>query len=275
MMRLVATVALTVSLLAGTPAVQARQGAPSRDTQLVFLKTARIIDARPIGKGSTGALRLTLSDGVLTHDASFQHINQELKALTMPDALRPKGELMFVDSYRYNIAAWGVAQAVGLDHMMPATVERMHNGRRGALSWWLDEVAMDEAAREETGAAPPAEIARALGLQRQTMRVFAELVQDTDRNKGNILYTTDWRLVMVDFTRAFRNRVTLNNPASLNWCERHLLTALRTLSRKAVQAAAGRHLSPFEIDALMKRRDLLVAHFDRLIAERGEAAVLF
>jgi hypothetical protein len=274
MMRLVATVALTVSLLAGTPAVQARQGVPDRDTQLTFLKTARIVDARPIGKGSTGALRLTLSDGALTHDASFQPINQEVKALDMPDALRPKGELVFVDSYRYNIAAWGVAQALGLDHMMPPTVERMHNGRRGALSWWLDEVVMDEATREASGPAPEPEAARAGTLQRQTMRVFAELVQDTDRNKGNILYTTDWRLVMVDFTRAFR-RAQRCNPASLNLCNRRLLTALRTLSREAVETAAGRHLSPYEINALMKRRDLLVAHFDRLVAERGEAAVLF
>ena len=40
--------------------------------------------------------------------------------------------------------------------------------------------------------------------QHGRMRMFAELVYDTDRNHGNILYDTDWKLWMIDFSRAFR-----------------------------------------------------------------------
>ena len=34
-------------------------------------------------------------------------------------------------------------------------------------------------------------------------------------------------------------------------------------------------LNGYEVEALMKRRDAIVAHYDRLIAEKGAAAVLY
>ena len=48
-----------------------------------------------------------------------------------------------------------LSRLLGLDQMMPATIERRHNGAIGALSWWVDDVLMDEAQRERTGTAPP------------------------------------------------------------------------------------------------------------------------
>ena len=39
-------------------------------------------------------------------------------------------------------AAFGLAELLGLDDMMPVTVERRWNGKRGALSWWLGETWM-------------------------------------------------------------------------------------------------------------------------------------
>ena len=60
------------------------------------------------------------------------------------------GELRFVDSYRYNIAAWELARLLQLAEMVPATVERSYAGQRGALSWWVDDVMMDEEERERT-----------------------------------------------------------------------------------------------------------------------------
>jgi len=43
------------------------------------------------------------------------------------------------------------------------------------------------------------------------MRVFSQLVYDTDRNLGNVLISEDWHLWMIDFTRAFRNNPWLEN----------------------------------------------------------------
>ena len=114
-----------------------------------------------------------------------------------------------------------------------------------------------------------------VGRQRQRMQVFAELVRDTDRNKGNVLYTKDWRLIMLDFTRAFR----LQPDAAAARHAHHVRPRVARAPAHAGQGrrsrAAGRHLTPFEVDALMKRRDLIVARFDRLVAQRGESAVLF
>ncbi len=245
----------------------------SVEAQLVFLRTAKVVATRPIGKGVTGALRVTLSDGAITHDAAFQSVSQEKIGADVPQTLRRPGEIRFVDHYRYNIAAWEVAQLLGIGHMMPATVERSV-GKPGALSWWVDDVLMDEEERELKGALPPAGVS-GLARQRQSMWVFSELVRDTDRNKGNVVYTGDWRLVMLDFTRAFRIQPSLGAPATLNGCSRQLLAGLRTLTAPTIKAAVSGHLTSEEIRAVLRRRDLLVAHFEGLIAARGEAAVLY
>ena len=267
-------VVLTALVVWVATPLAADEPAPSTDVQIAFLKGAKVVRSRPIGKGVTGALRLTLSDGALTHDAAFQSVDQRASAQDIREGNRRAGELLFADSYHYNIAAWELSRLLGLDRMMPVTIERRYKGASGALSWWVDDVMMDEAERERTAATPPGSLSD-FTEQRQTMQVFAELVQDTDRNKGNVIYTNDWRLVMLDFTRAFRTQAALRAPAALGRIDRDLLARLRALTRNEVARAAGSHLSPFEVDAMMKRRDLIVQHFDRLVKERGEAAVLF
>jgi hypothetical protein len=245
------------------------------DEQLAFLRQARIISSVPIGKGTTGALRLTLSNGTTTHDASFQRVEQQNSSANMSRGKKMAGELRFVDHYRYNIAAWELARLLALEAMMPATVERSYSGRRGALSWWVDDVLMDEAERERTRAMPADGGSLDLARQRTVMQVFTELVRDTDRNKGNVLYTRDWRMVMLDFTRAFRLEPDLRTADSLTQCSRALLGRLRTLTRDEVTHAVRHHLVDAEVRALLRRRDLIVDRFDWLVAARGEAAVLF
>lgn len=241
----------------------------SVEAQLEFLARARIVSARPIGKGITGALRVVLNDGTRTHEAAFQSIAEEVRL----DGRKRAGELRFADHYRYNLAAWRLASHLGLGYMMPPTVERDVQGKRGALSWWVDDVLMDEAERETKNLQPPN--AREFARQRQRMTVFAELVRDTDRNKGNVVYTNDWRVVMLDFTRAFRLETPLRPTSSLMMCDRALLAAMRGLTRTQVDAVVDDALTGDEIKAILARRDLIVAHFDKLIAERGENVVLY
>jgi hypothetical protein len=261
--------------LAAAPAPAANQATPSTDAQLAFLKSARVVASRPIGKGITGVLRLTLSDGSLTHDAAFQAVDEASSQSDIRQGRRRAGELRFVDSYRYNIAAWEIARLLALDHMMPATVERRHNGSLGALSWWVDNVLMDEDERERTSSNPPPGQQIALARQRQLMLIFAELVRDMDRNKGNVLYTQDWRLIMLDFTRAFRTQPELRSPDNLLGIDRTLLTRLRAFTAQDLAKAVGEHLTKPELSALMQRRDLIVEHYDKLVKQRGEAAVIF
>lgn len=260
---------LVVALIAALARPAAAQAPLTVAQQLAFLESAKIVSTRPIGKGTTGALRVTLTDGALTHDAAFQSIDETPGI----DGRRRAGEFIFVDHYRYNLAAYRLAAHLGLGAMMPATVERDISGRRGALAWWIDDVAMDEEARETSGAQPTNAID--FTHQRQRMQVFAELVRDTDRNKGNVVYTRDWRVVMLDFTRAFRLQAALRAPGLLAMCDRKLLAALKTLTRDDVQRVAAGALNGAEVKAVLARRDLIVAHYDRLIAARGEDAVLY
>jgi hypothetical protein len=47
----------------------------TKDQIKQFLLTAKVVASKQSGKGVTNPWRLTLSDGTVTHDASFQPIN--------------------------------------------------------------------------------------------------------------------------------------------------------------------------------------------------------
>lgn len=268
-----------LSLAAAVAPVAAQPEAPAltREEMRAFLATARIESARPVGAGITGVSRLTLSDGDVTWDAAFQSIDERFTAQDLAQGRRRAGEVRFVDSYKYNIAAYEIAELVGLGSMVPVTVERRWDGappgrRTGAFSWWV-HAQMDEAERRRRNVPPPDPVEWDRQIHR--MRVFTELVRDTDRNLGNILITPDWEVVMIDFTRAFRLEGQLRWPEGLLRCDRQLLARLTALTDADVRRAVGSQLTRFEREALMRRRDLIVQHFEQLIAERGEARVLY
>ena len=105
-----------------------------------FLLNAKIVASRHTSKGITSPWRLTLTDGTLTHDARFQAVDEHKREMKSSTG---RTELNFVDSYKYDIAAYRLAELLGLDDMLPVTVERKWEGNSGALSWWLP-AKMDE-----------------------------------------------------------------------------------------------------------------------------------
>ncbi len=239
-----------------------------------FMLTAKVVASERIGKGVTNPWRLTLSDGAYSHDVKFQSVNDKRDRAR----LGRRTELLFVDAYRYNIAAYQITELLGIDHMMPVTVERAWNGDSGAMSWWVDNVMIDELGRQELKEGDenkwPKDIAR-FYEQKSRMLVFAALVYDTDRNKGNVLYDTDWKHWMIDFTRAFRLWDELLAPETIPQCDRDLLERMRGLSRAQLEEHTEGHLTAGEISAVLKRRDLLVEHFETLIEQKGERRVLY
>lgn len=259
---------LTLDLAASPAAAQL-----SRDQQAEFLKTARIVKSARIGKGVTQPFRLTLTDGTLTHDAAFQSVDEK-RQVSMGTGRGRKAELNFVDSWRFNVAAPRLAELLGIGDMIPVSIERIWNGKPGAFTWWVDDVLMDEEERRKTNAEAPD--SDHWNQQHQRMRVFTQLVYDTDRNQGNMLITKDWRLIMIDFTRAFRAWKEPPDPLTiLRRCDRNLLAAMRALTKPAAQKAVGEYLVSYELDALLARRDVIVKHFDDLIARMGEQNVLY
>lgn len=234
-----------------------------------FLRSATVIRSRHTKTGITRPRRVTLSDGRLEQDALFQTVDEHRQIERMQSG---RVEIDFHDSYRYNIVAFELAVLLGMAEMVPVTVERVLFGERGSLSWWLD-ARWDERDRRKQKLRPPD--GTRWRQQWDLARVFRELIEDTDRNQTNMLIGERWQLWMVDFTRAFRRSREPREPTSLRYCSRALLARLRTIDDEAIARAVGDHLRPRELEALLARRRAIVAHFDRLIAARGEERVLF
>jgi hypothetical protein len=233
-----------------------------------FLLKARISNQRDAGGGVTGSRRATASDGQVTHDVHIQTID-EAKAVFESGR---NTELNFKDTYRYNIAGYHVARLIGID-TVPMSVERAIDGKMAAVTWWVDDVKMDEKARTKAKVLGPDPVKTTKQLQ--IMRVFDELIQNKDRNQGNILWTSDFTMWLIDHTRAFRLGRSLLKPENLTRCDRGLLERLRTLTAESLAKAVGSSLTKQEQEALMIRRDLIVKHYDDRIARLGEPVVLF
>ena len=167
--------------LIGVPSAGGQETGFTRAEMREFLLSAEVIASRETGTGTTRPRRLTLSDGARTHDALFQTIDE--RALTQ--RLGRTRELNFVDAYRYNIAAYELANLIGLGHMTPVTVEQVWDRKRGSLSWWIDDVMFDEATRRKERRWPE-DMAHWMEQQAR-MLAFTELVYDTDRNQTNQL----------------------------------------------------------------------------------------
>jgi hypothetical protein len=266
-----------LSASAGVTALAQEAGVPSQSSLTqeqieAFLLNARVLSVRDAGNGVTGSRRATLTDGSLTHDAHVQTVDIQRNRFDVPGA---QTELNFKDSYRYNIAGYRLARLLGLDHV-PVSVERRIQGQTAAVTWWVDDVLFDEGGRqklpdhEESGPNP-----QRTALQQQVMRMFDELIQNRDRNQGNILWTRDWKMWLIDHTRAFRLGDRLLKPELVQRCERSLCDKLRALTNESLTEAVGRSLTSLEIETVLKRRDAILKQIDARIGRRGESVVLF
>jgi hypothetical protein len=235
----------------------------------VFLAKAAIIKEKTTSSGVTRPIQATLSDGVLTHDAQFQTVDQAKSVFTAGKA----SEVDFKDSYRYNIAGYRLAQMVGLQ-TVPMSIERRYKNKDAAVTWWIDDVMFEEGGRQklQDKLGPDPERTE---KQIYIMRVWDELIQNKDRNAGNIVWTKDWTMWLIDHTRAFRSGGSLLKPAELLRVERTMFDKMKQLTEAAVSKTMKGILNPGEIRSMLKRRDAIVAHFEKLIAQRGEVAVFF
>jgi hypothetical protein len=233
-----------------------------------FLLTAKVVKSQRSKKGITNPWRLTLTDGTVTHDASFQAIDEHKSAMQLASGT----ELNFVDSYKYNIAAYQLAELLGIDDMLPVYVERKWSGNPGSLSWWLP-VKMDEVERHKQKLTAPD--VDAWNNQMYKIRVLDQLVYDNDPNLTNVLIGEDWKIWRVDFTRAFRRFNDLRNPEDLVRCDRQLFEKLKALDASELAGKTKGYLTKEEVKAVMARRDKIVAYFQKLISEKGENEVLY
>lgn len=232
-----------------------------------FLSQAQLVRTETIEVGVTAPLRATLTHEGFTHDAHIQRIDANLKNFTT------KGRVYasFIDSFRFNIAAYRLDRLLDLD-MVPVSVQRRYRGRRAAFTWWVDDVLMTDAKRFEDQIPAP-DGARWRDQKLQT-KIFNELVYNMDPNLGNFLIDKDWRLWMIDFSRAFRRRRELREPRNVQRIDRRLYDGLRGLTYEELRSETTPHLTKDEARAVMARRDAILDLLAAKIAANGEAAVI-
>ena len=180
----------------------------------------------------TGSIRATLTDGVMTHDAQIQLVEEKKAQFDAPGS----NEFNFEDSWRFNVAAYRIDRMIGLN-MVPVSIERSWRSKPAAFTWWIDDVMMDEGKRLKDKT-QPADSGR-WNEQLQLVRIFDQLIYNVDRNTGNMLIGNDWRVWAIDHTRAFRTHSTLKSAANITRCDRQLLGRLKELNRDALKKAAA------------------------------------
>ncbi len=235
---------------------------------LEFLRTAEVKKEKELSTGITRPLKLLLEKDGVRASAVFRSVSEEKKNVAFASA---ESELFFRDSYLFEPAAYEMSLLLGLDNVPPATL-RKHYNKSGSVQIWV-EGAMTEAVRLEKKIEPP-DVQR-WDKQILTMNVFDAVVYNTDRNKGNILITPDWKVWMIDHTRAFRLHKRLQSPEGLRQCERHLYVRLGSLDETLVMERLTPYLKKIEIEAILARSKVVVERMKTLIAERGEALVLY
>lgn len=245
---------LAISLILAVPALCA-DTALTLEQKEQFLARAKIVTIHGAKKGITNTVRATLTDGIITHDASIQRIDEEKARFQGERGL----EIGFRDTYRFNIAAYRLGRHLGLHDMIPPSIERSYDGNRGAWTWWVEDVAMDETDRLKRKENDPDKDHWA--RQYQVMKVFDQLIANMDRNQTNILYDIAWRLSMIDHTRAFRTRQDIMEPKALERCDRVLFDRMKALTEDQVAGSIGKWVRPTEIKGLLARRDKIVAVF--------------
>lgn len=233
-----------------------------------FLRKAKVKSAKDIPVGVTAPQKMALEKDGLRANAHFNTVELEKPFVTLADGRR---EIGFRDSYRYNSAAYVLALLLGFDNV-PPSVERTVNGQPGSLTIWLEN-AFTEKERVAKQLVPPKP--QVWQHQLQNMHVFDNLIYNTDRNQGNIMIDPDWKVWMIDHTRAFRRQDELFDASKIDMCGRGLYQRLKELSDDEIKQRLKPHLTGTEINAILKRRPKIIALIDKLVQEKGELAVLF
>lgn len=239
----------------------------SHEEAVQFLRTARVIEEEALGLGTTGVRRIVLEKDGVRADAVFRHVDSVAR-----DA-RVAGRRFreFHDSYQAECAAHALSRLLELGNV-PPTVCRPVDGRDGSIQLWMHGT-MTEAERIERDSRPPDGLAWT--YEKQTMYLFDNLVFNDDRNRENMLIDSQWRIWMIDHSRAFQHLRELRDPGRLSLIERGVWERLELLDDETLSDAVAGYLDPEQMAGLRARLDLVLDHVEELIAERGEGAVVY
>lgn len=181
-------------------------------------------------------------------------------------ALPPQRRAGYTESYKAEIAAYHLDRLLEM-HMVPPVVERRVDGRVGAAVMWIEDTKGWNIAKPIQGPEPR------WSQQVSRMKLFDQLIANIDRNQGNLLYDTDWHLFLIDHSRAFTTRASLDGMAVPAAVDRELWQRIEALTPADLERALGAWLTDGERQAILTRRDKMRVAIARLVKDKGAAMV--
>ena len=238
-----------------------------------WLSRAEIIDVQPVPSGVTMPRKLLLKGDNFEACACFKDVEIFRRKVTEIINGHNYFSLDWRDSYQFDIAAYKLDRLLGMGRV-PPVVPRDIDRDSGGISIWLGKTINEFERSRQWKVDPPDR--RRWNQQRLIMQVFDNLVANRDSNLGNQLIDLNWRLWFIDCSRCFGTTKTMYYPLeTISQCERGLWQGLKSLNEDEIRETLSPHLDRAEIKALLARRKKMVQHFQKLIDEKGEAAVLY
>ena len=234
---------------------------------LLFLENAKVVSQKELTGGINRPLKVRLEQDGLAANAIFRIVD-----VRHPRAkLDGKLVMDFHDSYIYECAAYELSRMLGIDNVPPC-VKRTIDHTEGTMQLWI-EGTITEKSRREDKRKPPMLIHWL--RQKQSMLLLDALIYNFDRNQGNMLIDSNWKLWFIDHTRSFKKSSLVERMEKIIWCERDTWENLLALDRKQLSERLNPYLTSLQIKMTLKRRDKLVAYLRERIERMGEEAVLY
>ena len=233
-----------------------------------FLNNAAVADIEDIPVGVTKPKKVTLQMNGVTAYAAFRDVNIIKERQRMADGTIA---MFFRDNYKNEVAAYELGLALGFTNIPPAVL-RTIDGAEGSLQLWV-EGPISEKERMAEGKSAPDKVR----WRRQIfdMDVFDALINNLDRNQGNILWDADWNLWMIDHTRSFGRDPKVRKRQDVQMVSQSLYDAIQGLDPKQVKEMMKPYMSGMDAGGLMKRQKNLLQILDELIESQGKDSVIF
>ena len=153
-----------------------------------LLQTADIIKSQELKVGVTKPWRLFLKKDAEEFSGCWKN----------PQGVK-RGHL---EGWRFEIAAYRMDKLLGIN-LIPPTVEREFDGKKGSLQLWV-VFEFDLLEIMEQGIPLPVKNPEATTFNRgkYIARAFDSLIANDDRTQQNTLYTKDWRVILIARSRA-------------------------------------------------------------------------
>lgn len=237
----------------------------------------RLQDADIVGQVQLGGKEAVTEPWVL--DLEIDGV--KFKAIWKNPLGRVKG---FLESWKWEIAAYRIDKLLGLN-MVPPTAEKRFEGDLGSCQLWIEDTFTLKKQQEEDIKKPSYKVFpwnRALFMQ----RAWDNLIFNEDRHQNQYLITQDWRMILIDHSRSFASSKASmrrliydekykEGPFLMKELPRTLFENIKNLTAEKIKGVVEDYLTDLEIEAVLMRRDLIVAWMENRIKELGEDKVLY